>query len=168
MPFELFRMMARYNEWANTRIYHAVGALPDDPYRGDLGAFFGSIHRTLNHLLVADRIWMARFTGATDDPATRLDAILYEELSELAAARAVEDTRIIKYVDELDDAALAGSIHYRTIVTPQDITQPLAPALLHFFNHQTHHRGQVHAMLTRVAGAAPSLDLIMYQREAGL
>lgn len=163
---EHFSMFAAYNAWANARLYTAAADLDDASYRRDAGAFFGSVHGTLNHLLVADRIWMARFTGTT--PAeTRLDAIPHADFAELRAAREAEDARIVDFVDSLDETAIQGSFRYRTIVNPREIEQPLAPALSHVFNHQTHHRGQVHALLTRLAGAAPSLDLIQFQRETG-
>jgi len=163
----LFPMLAAYNAWANRRLYEAAAALPDADYRADRGAFFGSVHGTLNHLFVADRIWMRRFTGE-GGVADRLDAILFEDLGDLRRAREAEDARILGYVDALSEAALAGLLRYRTISRPADIEQPLAPALMHFFNHQTHHRGQVHALLTGLTGEAPSLDLIVMQRETGL
>jgi len=162
-----FPMLAAYNAWANRRLYEAAAALPDADFRADRGAFFGSVHGTLNHLLVADRIWMRRFTGE-GGVADRLDAILFEDLGDLRRAREAEDARILGYVDALSEAALAGLLRYRTISRPADIEQPLAPALMHFFNHQTHHRGQVHALLTGLTGEAPSLDLIVMQRETGL
>jgi uncharacterized damage-inducible protein DinB len=161
-----FALLARYNAWANARIYEAAAALSDADYRANRGAFFKSVHGTLNHLLVGDRIWMRRFTGAGDAP-NRLDAILFEDFADLRAARDREDERIVAYVDSLGEEALQGLIRYRTITNPTDVEQPLAPALLHFFNHQTHHRGQVHALLTGLTGAAPSLDLLLYQRETG-
>ncbi|GGK27203.1 DinB family protein [Salinarimonas ramus] len=161
-----YRDLAAYNAWANTRLYDAAAALPDDAYRSEQGAFFGSIHRTLNHVLVGDTIWMGRFTGdGTPPPA--LDAVLYDDLVALRAAREAMDARIVGFVAGLDDAALARPFTYLTIVNPSRVAQPLAPALDHFFNHQTHHRGQVHALLTRLSGTAPSLDLINYQRESG-
>ena len=163
-----FRMLAGYNAWANRRLYAAAGALADADYRADHGAFFRSVHGTLNHLLAADRIWMRRFTGTGDAP-DRLDAILAEDFVALDALRAAEDARIRGYVDGLDAATLAGLFTYRPITRPDAaVTQPLAPALAHVFNHQTHHRGQVHALLTRIAGSAPELDLIFYQRETGI
>jgi uncharacterized damage-inducible protein DinB len=125
------------------------------------------VHGTLNHILAADRIWMRRFTGEGDAP-TRLDVILFESLDELRVARTAEDERIVRYVNGLTDAQLQGIIRYRTITNPSDFEQPLAPALIHFFNHQTHHRGQVHALLTRIAGEAPVLDLIFFQRQTGI
>ena len=162
-----FRMFAAYNAWANTRLYAAAASLSDEQLRADRGAFFRSVHGTLNHLLVTDRIWMKRFTGEGDAP-DRLDAILFEPFDDLRAARVAEDERIRRYVDGLDDAALAGTFSYRRVTTPEAITQPLAPALAHLFNHQTHHRGQVHGLLTGLVGDAPALDLLFFQRETGV
>jgi uncharacterized damage-inducible protein DinB len=158
-----FTMFAAYNAWANQRLYDAAASLPDAQYREDRGAFFKSVHGTLNHLLVADRVWMRRFTGQGDAP-DRLDAILFEQLDALREARVAEDARIVAYVAALDEAALAGIITYRRISAPEAVQQPLAPALAHFFNHQTHHRGQVHALLTALVGRAPELDLLYYTR----
>ncbi len=164
-----FSIFAHYNRWANERLYAALRTLPDADYRADRGAFFGSLHGTLNHLVVADRIWMRRFTG-TGPVQTRLDEILFDDLDALETGRRAEDERIIAFVDGLGDDDIAGTFSYRTITNPQDITQPLAPALAHFFNHQTHHRGQAHCLVTEIAGndAMPSLDLIMFQRATGI
>jgi len=162
-----FPMLAHYNAWANGQVYAAAAALSDADYRADRGAFFKSVHGTLNHLLVADRLWMKRFTGTGEAP-NRLDEILHEDLSELRAAREAEDRRIITYAEGLTEESLGGTLRFRTIVNPTDMEQPLVPALLHFFNHQTHHRGQVHALLTGLAGDAPSIDLMIYQRQTGI
>jgi uncharacterized damage-inducible protein DinB len=160
-------MFAGYNRWANDRLYDAAGALSEEDRRADRGAFFRSVHGTLNHLLVGDRLWMARFTG-TAPPADALDAILHDDFVGLRAARIAEDRRIIAYVDTLGPQDLAGSITYRTLIAPQRrMEQTLTSALDHFFNHQTHHRGQVHCLLTGISGTAPSLDLLLFQREAG-
>jgi len=164
-----FAMFALYNRWANERLYDAARQVPDADYRAPRGAFFGSLLGTLNHLLVADRIWMRRFTG--DGPApTRLDEILHEDFRGLETARQREDERIIAYVDFLSEADLRSELTYRTLTNPSDVTQPLGPALAHFFNHQTHHRGQAHCLLTEIGGrdAAPSLDLLLFQRETGV
>ena len=160
-----FDTFARYNAWANTRLFDAAASLSDADCRADRGAFFRSVHGTLNHLLVTDRVWMFRFTGEGASP-DRLDAILFEEFESLRHAREIEDARILQYVTGLDDASLEGAITYRRVSTPDVVTQPLAPALAHWFNHQTHHRGQVHALLTGLAGHAPELDLLFYQRLA--
>lgn len=164
-----YQMFASYNAWCNERLYDAVATVSDANYRADRGAFFKSLHGTLNHLLVGDRIWMRRFTGAGAQPPS-LDAILYDDFADLRAARRVQDTLISRYIGGLSDGALAGTIRYRTVVNPQNIEQPLAPALDHFFNHQTHHRGQAHALLSAVIGKGktPSFDLIIYQRLTGV
>jgi uncharacterized damage-inducible protein DinB len=166
---ERYTMFAGYNRWANERIYDAASKLSDADYRADRGAFFKSVHGTLNHLLVADRIWMQRFTGTGNAPK-QLDAILFEQFEPLREARRVEDARISQYCATLTDEWLSQDFSYRTIVNATTILQPLAPALDHFFNHQTHHRGQTHALLTAIGGRdfAPSLDLILFQRETGL
>ena len=163
----LFQMLAAYNQWVNRRLYDAAAALPERDYRADRGAFFGSLHGTLNHLFLGDRIWLQRFTGegaALDE----LDAILYDDFAELRAARQAEDARILAYIDGLDDADLAGVIRYRSTRNPAEIEQYLAPLLLHFFNHQTHHRGQAHCLLTELTGEAPSFDLLVFQRQTGI
>ena len=158
-----FDMFAGYNAWANKRLYEAAAALSDAQYREDRGAFFKSVHGTLNHLLVGDRVWMHRFTGEGTPPA-RLDLILFEDFAGLRAAREAEDRRIVDYAKGLDEAVLAGMIRYRRVTSPETVEQPLALALAHFFNHQTHHRGQAHALLTQLAGRAPELDLLYFQR----
>jgi uncharacterized damage-inducible protein DinB len=162
-----FQMLAAYNAWANERLYDAAVKLPDADYRADRGAFFGSLHGTLNHLLLGDRIWMHRFTGEGEEPK-QLDAILFDDFAELRAARRREDARIVAYIDSLSDAALAGTLRYRSTRSPAELEQELAPLLLHFFNHQTHHRGQAHCLLTGFAGEAPSFDLLVYQRATGV
>lgn len=160
-----YRMFGRYNEWANGRLFAAAGQLTSEQYRTDGGAFFKSVHGTLNHLLATDRIWMQRFTGEGDAP-DRLDAILYETFDELRAARQAEDERIVDFVDGLDDKRIAATIKYRRVSSPQQFEQQLAPALAHWFNHQTHHRGQAHALLTGLVSEAPELDLLFFQRLA--
>ncbi|MCK9916319.1 DinB family protein [Microbacteriaceae bacterium K1510] len=162
-------MFAGYNAWCNERLYDAAATVPDADYRADRGAFFKSLHGTLNHLLVADRIWMRRFTGAGAQPP-HLDAILYDDFTALRAARRTQDTLISRYIDGLSEADLTGTLRYKTVVNPQAIEQPLAPALDHFFNHQTHHRGQAHGLLSAILGndKTPSFDLIVYQRQTGV
>jgi uncharacterized damage-inducible protein DinB len=162
----LFEMYAAYNAWVNERLYDAAARIPDAEYRRDRGAFFGSLHGTLNHLLVGDRIWMHRFAGEGEEPR-ELDGILYEKFSELRAERRAEDARISRYIAGLSDQALVGTLSYRSTRSPAELEQHLAPLLLHFFNHQTHHRGQAHCLITEITGEAPSFDLLVYQRQTG-
>lgn len=159
-----YHTFAGYNEWANRRLYDAAARLDDAEYRADRGAFFKSMHGTLNHLLATDRIWMKRFTGKGDAPE-RLDAIVHENFAELRAAREAEDGRIVAWIDSLDEAHLAGVVRYRRVSTPDEFVQELMPALDHWFNHQTHHRGHAHMILTGLGKVAPELDLLFYQRE---
>src|SRR3546814_16732744 len=105
-----FRTFAAYNRWANGRLYDACAALPETEYRRPRGAFFGSLHGTLNHLLVADRIWLGRIEGV-DPGLARLDAILHAAFAALRAARAAEDARIAALVDLLDPARLPADLH---------------------------------------------------------
>ena len=163
-----YLMFAGYNAWCNERLYDAAATLSEADYRADRGAFFKSVHGTLNHLLLGDVIWMNRFTGEGRLPQT-LDQILYEDFAALRAARRDMDASISRYASSLKDADLAGTIRYRTFSNPADIEQQLAPALDHFFNHQTHHRGQAHALISSMIGneRTPSFDLIIYQRETG-
>jgi uncharacterized damage-inducible protein DinB len=164
-----YQMFAAYNAWCNERLYDAAATLSDADYRANRGAFFKSVHGTLNHLVVTDRIWMRRFTGVGEAPPS-LDAILYDDFDVLRAARRVQDTLISRYVAGLSEDAFSGILRYRTVTRPQTIEQPLSPALDHFFNHQTHHRGQAHALLSSVVGndKTPSFDLIVFQRETGM
>ena len=162
-----FSMMATYNAWANHILFEAAEELDDTLYRQDEGAFFKSLHGTLNHILVADRIWMHRFTGEGEQPKA-LNEILFDDLKSLHMARRDEDTRIIDFIYTVTDARLSGMFSYTTATTGERISQPLAPALAHFFNHQTHHRGHAHMILTRLVGKAPNMDLIYFQRETGI
>ena len=148
-----FQQLAAYNQWANSRLYAAALDLPEQAYRQRVGVFFGSLHGTLNHLLLTDRLWLKRLTDEGDHP-NRLDAILYENRLGLTRARIAEDLRLISVIGQYDEAALAGLHSYKTTSgSPQ--SQVLADILLHLFNHQTHHRGQAHSCLSILTGAEP-------------
>jgi uncharacterized damage-inducible protein DinB len=151
------RVLALYNRVANERLYEACAALDDAEYRRPRAGSLGSIHALLNHLLLGDRIWMARFEGG-GQVTPPLDATLFENFMELRAARSSEDQRIERFFEDVDGAFFSRTFAYTNHQgKPYVETAPVAVA--HFFNHQTHHRGQVHVMLSQ-AGAAPlSLDL---------
>jgi uncharacterized damage-inducible protein DinB len=158
-----FEMMAAYNRWANRRIYAAAGELLEQDFNRDMGAFFRSAMGTLNHILVADRIWMKRFTGEGEAPGA-LDTMLFPAFAALRLAREAEDERISAWVAGLTDKALAGRFTYMTVTDMRTVSQRLAPALSHFFNHQTHHRGQAHTILTALGRPSVELDMIAFQR----
>jgi uncharacterized damage-inducible protein DinB len=149
--------MARYNRDANARLYAACAELSDADRRRDLGLFFTSVHGTLNHLMVGDRIWLGRFRGE-DVASTGLDAILYDDFEALRAARTALDDDLAGFMDTVTPAFLAGTIRYRNNAG-RDLADPAWTLVVHLFNHQTHHRGQLHAALTRLTGTAPSFDL---------
>jgi uncharacterized damage-inducible protein DinB len=158
-----FQMLAAYNAWANQRIFQAAAELTDEEYRRDVRAFFKSMHGTLNHILAADLVWMHRLTGQGESPKA-LDLILHETLEGLSAARGTMDRRIIDWIESLDSKAFAGRFTYVTVTDVRTVSQRLSPALDHFFNHQTHHRGQAHGILSQLGYAPPPLDLIYFQR----
>jgi len=158
-----FEQFASYNRWANARLYEAALALSDSDYRRDVGVFFKSMHGTLNHLLVTDRMWLKRLTGEGQHP-DRLDAIIHEDRARLALARTEEDDRITKFIASLDQGAIAGMLKYANS-SGRQFEQSRAEILAHWFNHQTHHRGHAHAILSIVTGREPpSLDMVGMQR----
>lgn len=159
-----FQMFAKYNTWANNLLYNAASKLSEPEYNQDCRVFFKSMNGTLNHILVADKIWMSRFDGEAGAP-TKLNANLHSIFNALREDRTATNDRIERFFLTLSDEKLAGDFTYTPVSTPKQVTQKLAPTLAHFFNHQTHHRGQAHAMLTRLTGEAPAMDLIYFQIE---
>ena len=158
------RTMAEYNAWMNARLYDCCAPIPDEERKRDVGAFFKSIHGTLNHLLVADRIWMARFTGKPFSVKS-LDAELYADFGELRRERETTDAAISAWASTLTDADLEATLRYTSIVNPQPRANPLWLAVTHFFNHQTHHRGQLTTLLMQ-RGVDPGVtDLIWLKKE---
>jgi uncharacterized damage-inducible protein DinB len=150
-------MLSRYNRIANERLYRQVSALGEDEYRKARSGSFGSIAALLNHMLLGDRIWMDRFTGGgSTTPA--LNTILFEQFSALHAARSAEDQRIEEFFTNADAGFLQRQIGYRNN-KGVDYVEEVPVAVAHFFNHQTHHRGQVHVMLSETKAGSPSLDL---------
>jgi uncharacterized damage-inducible protein DinB len=152
-----FQMLATYNRIANERIYEACAALHDEDYRKARAGSFGSIAALLNHILLGDRIWMARFEGGgTTTPP--LDTTLFDDFASLRTARREEDVRIESFFQQLQPADFLRTMSYVNNKGRQ--YEEAAPvAFAHFFNHQTHHRGQVHVMLSETAVQPLSLDL---------
>ena len=169
-PYEAF---ARYNAWMNEKLYALCTGLPDEERKRDRRAFFGSLHGTLNHILLGDRIWMLRFTGDRSrfESLDRdgkpihprgLDHVLYRDFDLLRSERAKTDAQILDWLGGLDEAQLTAPLAYRTVTTNEDWEVPLWWALSHFFNHQTHHRGQLTTLLSQL-GIDPGLtDLVVF------
>lgn len=151
--------LAHYSTLANERLYGVCAALPDEARKRPYAVSFGSIHGTLNHLLLADRIWLARLSGE-GVPALLLDTTLYEDFTELQGARVEEDGRLEAFITGVDESFLDSNLTY-TNSRGVPFTDPVSLILAHLFNHQTHHRGQLHVML-RQAGV-PTLNLDMHR-----
>jgi uncharacterized damage-inducible protein DinB len=154
--------MARYNRWQNDSLLAAADALTDEARRANRGAFFGSIHGTFSHLFWGDRIWMHRFAGTPKpDGGIAQSQSMVADWDAFAAERQRFDDVIADWADGLDDAWFAADLTWWSGAAGREVTRPRPALVMHFFNHQTHHRGQIHAMLT-AAGAKPSdTDLFM-------
>jgi len=157
---DTFRAMAQYNRWMNERLYAVCADIPDAERRRDRGAFFKSIHGTLNHLLLGDRLWLGRFV---DRPfqVDSLDQELYADFDQLRVQRERTDREILDFSATLDEEALAREFCFTTIVNPGEHVFSFRHVLLHFFNHQTHHRGQV-TTLIKQAGHEPGVTDLMW------
>ena len=162
MADRYYSTFARYNAWANTRLYEACAKLPESEYLKPRASFFGSIHATLNHLMVGDRIWLGRIEGRAEKLA--LNQILYGDFTALQVARVAEDDRLVRVVEGLDPTRLDQPLDYLN-TRGERFRTPLRIVLDHLFNHQTHHRGQVHGLLSQTPVPPPELDLIYFVRE---
>ncbi len=148
--------MARYNRWQNESLYAAADTLSEEERRAERGAFFGSIHKTLSHLLWGDRIWMSRFAGtARPEGGIPGSVSLYPDWEGLKRERVAFDEVIIDWSGRVDPQWLLGDLTWMSGATGRELTRPVWSLVAHMFNHQTHHRGQVHCMLTQ-AGAKPA------------
>ncbi len=150
-------LMAAYNAWQNVSIYGAAAELSDDQRRLERGAFFGSIHKTLVHLLWGDRMWMNRFAGTAMPSVSTIPESpgMIDDWDELWAARQAFDATVSDWAGDVDEGWLAGDLTWHSGSTGREITKPAWLLVTHMFNHQTHHRGQVHCMLTQ-AGVRPN------------
>ena len=159
------KTMARYNRWQNASLYAAADSLSDDDRRKDRGAYFKSIHATFSHLLWADHIWLSRFSDAPRPSTPLSESSSYrDDWDSLKHDRLACDEKLSAWAAAVTDDWLAGDLIWRSSLMQSEITRPKWLVVSHIFNHQTHHRGQIHAMLT-AAGAKPQgTDLIMMER----
>jgi uncharacterized damage-inducible protein DinB len=152
--------MARYNRWQNENLYGVADLLPAEERRRERGAFFGSIHKTLSHLLWGDRAWMSRFTASPKPPGGIPESVsLYPDWQQLKDERQLFDRTIIDWADVVDPLWLAGNHTYYSGAAKREVTMPRWLQVVHMFNHQTHHRGQVHCLLTQAGGKPSVTDL---------
>ncbi|MCW8126951.1 DinB family protein [Microbulbifer halophilus] len=165
-----FKLLASYNQWINEKVYESACGLSEMEIQKDRGAFFGSILGTLNHIAVGDTIWLQRFAtlpacrhslreiAALPGPRS-LDQIIYSDIEELRAHRQWLDNRIIEWIDGLSEPDFAQVLNYRTIKGISG-SKRLSNLVLHFFNHQTHHRGQVSTLLMQAGKDIGVTDLL--------
>ncbi|WP_328591477.1 DinB family protein [Marimonas lutisalis] len=158
--------MARYNAWQNKQMKAALRELGDAACREDRGAFFGSILGTVNHLLWGDGRWMGRFDGGEAQTlAIEKSPGLTPNLSEWAVARFHMDGRILLWAEKLHAVDLAGDLTWTSGAGEAPHHKPMGLCVVHMFNHQTHHRGQVHAMVTAAGGKGWVTDLPFMSEE---
>ncbi len=143
---QFFARLTRYNRWMNQRLMQTCSQLSDEERQQHRGAPFGSIHGLWNHLLVCDRLWLARFAGAPM-PYSRLDEEICADWDEFMKQRALTDDAIDAYISALTPEYLDSTLHFVSVSNPQPRQLPLWVAVQHLFNHQTHHRGQITALM---------------------
>lgn len=159
------QVMARYNSWQNRSLLAAASALTDAQRTADRGAFFKSIHATLSHLVFADQAWMHRFEPSHPAfPAPLAKSIaesvsLFPDWSELTRVRTALDHEIERWAETMAPTALDGALTWYSGAMKRDVTRPRWLLITHMFNHQTHHRGQVHAMLTSLGANPEATDI---------
>lgn len=154
------QMMSRYNCWQNQNLYSAADSLSDGERRADKGAFFKSIHNTLSHLLWADRVWMARFLGQQLNYGTIADSVSkFGDWEELKTEREKSDRDIRSWAANVKSDELTGELVFYSASRNMEIRSERGLCVVHMFNHQTHHRGQVHALLTGFGVTPGDTDL---------
>lgn len=159
MTPEHANMMARYNQWMNENLYSVCAYLTDEFRKADRGLFFRSVHGTLNHLLLADKLWLGRFIREPFEVES-LHQELFADFPSLREARADTDRLILEWTAGITEAELASDLEYRSVSKPAPRSLPMWIAVTHLFNHQTHHRGQVTAALSQLGRDYGVTDLI--------
>jgi len=152
-------MMASYNRWMNERLFGLCATLSDRDRKRDVGAFFRSVHGTLNHILLGDRLWLGRFSGHPFI-VNSLDQELCSEFAELRGEREITDQEIALWAESLTSERLADPLTYVSFTNPAKRTYPLWVSVVHFFNHQTHHRGQLTTLFSQLGLDPGVTDLI--------
>jgi uncharacterized damage-inducible protein DinB len=160
MSPEQAKLMAEYNKWMNEKLYKVCAGLSDEELKRDRGAFFKSIHGTLNHIMGGDKVWFGRFAGEPFK-LKGFDQILHEEFSALRREREQLDNKICEWAQGLTAEKLASKLRYTSIFGPEPRSCALWVVVTHFFNHQTHHRGQITTLLSQCNLDVGATDLIV-------
>ena len=152
--------MARYNHWQNSEMTTALSGMSDQARNLDRGAFFGSIQATISHILWGDTIWISRFDGGEGTNLAIADSpTITPDYADWLEKRAAMDRRLLDWAGQLRQSDLDGVLNWFSGAAGRDVSQPVAVCLMQMFNHQTHHRGQVHAMVTAAGGKGWTTDL---------
>ena len=161
------RSMALFNAWANKELHRACESLPADALAKDLGAFFGSVIGTLNHIYLVDCLYRDRLEGRQPN-YTGLDQILHSNLAELSAAQFSQDQHYVERVSDLTESQLEETIGFETLLEePEYWEVPLRTYYTNLFQHQIHHRGQAHNLLSQLGITPPPIGYIEYELEHG-
>jgi uncharacterized damage-inducible protein DinB len=156
------RTMAAYNSEMNRRLYGPASCLTDADRKADRGAFWGSLHATLTHILWGDRAWMSRFAGwEKPDGPLKQSAQLFDDFAALQMARVEADAGIEQWAAKVDDAWVAQPMTWFSGAANREVTASRRLLVTHFFNHQTHHRGQAHALITACGAKTDDTDLFI-------
>lgn len=150
---------AEYNIWINSKLYDVCAGIPDSDRKQDMGAFFNSIHGTLNHNLLGDRLWLGRFRNEPFQ-VDSLAQEMYSDFSQLRVEREITDKAICDWVSSLSDHDIESTVAFTAVSTGKHLTYKLADAVLGFFYHQVHHRGQLTALISRLGIDYGQTDLI--------
>ena len=141
--------MAAYNAWMNEKIYACAAELSDEERKRDLGAFFGSVHLTLNHLYIVDEAWLQRFAVEPVSMTSPREE-RYTDFDELRQARCLLDRRISAWAARITDESTAAPFRFKSVAYQRDLVFPGWAVVVQMFNHQTHHRGQVTTLLKQL------------------
>lgn len=157
---EYLQRMARYNRWQNESVYRAASSLNDHDRRLDRGSFFKSIHATLSHIIWADHVWMSRISDwALPDMGISRSVELFTDWDVLQRERKFADHRFISWADSASPDVVQGELTWFSGAMQKQMSMPKAVCIMQIFNHQTHHRGQVHAMLTSAGASLDDTDI---------
>jgi uncharacterized damage-inducible protein DinB len=154
-----FQFLAQFNQWVNERLYGVISGVTEEEYRRNTGVFFGSLFQTCNHLLVLDRLWTTRLTGESSEDIKSVKDVVCPDFSQLLHARRAMDTKVIETVTGLESQDLEREFTFVIRASGRTATMKGQHMLLAMFNHQTHHRGQMHCVLTQFGYEIPGLDV---------
>ncbi len=154
-----FRHLSDYNRWMNQQLFSVCQEIPDSIRKEDKGAFFRSIHGTLNHLLLVDLIWLTRFQEQPFEFES-LEQELYQDFDTLRSERQIADDEIDSWINSLTEEQLAEPFKFHSVIKKRECVYPLGHMVMYFFTHQIHHRGQVTTLIKQVGYEPGDTDLL--------